>query len=106
MRQRLYTDVLKLCFAYSGYDAALYSAATNYYQQQQKTVNNVAMTVTPGFKKDGIAVAAFANKPGGMRGSFMRAGRGRGGAGLGQQQTHYCEVCKISCAGPQVGFFF
>ncbi len=66
------------------YDAAVYSAATNYYQQQQ------------------------ANKTGGNSWGF------KGKSQFAQNkvkkdkpppkapQIHYCEVCKISCAGPQV----
>lgn len=35
------------------------------------------------------------------RGGFGSYGMNRKKPGLGTQQTHYCEVCKISCAGPQ-----
>ncbi|XP_037080189.1 zinc finger RNA-binding protein-like [Pollicipes pollicipes] len=70
---------------YSGYDAALYNAATLYVQQQAHTAPKGAAT-------------------------WKAARPGVGGA-IGQkpklkqppkpQQLHYCDVCKISCAGPQ-----
>ena len=63
-----------------GYDAALYSAATTYYQQQQaaKTGNSWQ------YKKGGTQQKPKQKQP------------------PKQPQLHYCEVCKISCAGPQV----
>ncbi|XP_043190869.1 zinc finger RNA-binding protein-like isoform X2 [Amphibalanus amphitrite] len=70
---------------YSGYDAALYNAATLYVQQQAHTAPKGAGT--------------------------WKASRPGVGAAIGQkpklkqppkpQQLHYCDVCKISCAGPQ-----
>ncbi|XP_067666899.1 zinc finger RNA-binding protein-like isoform X3 [Haliotis asinina] len=62
-----------------GYDAALYTAATSYYQQQQavKTAGTWAV------KKPGVP---FKPRPKGPP---------------KQPQLHYCDVCKISCAGPQ-----
>ncbi|XP_058792021.1 zinc finger RNA-binding protein isoform X1 [Phymastichus coffea] len=81
--------------AYSGYDAALYSAATMYVAQQSANSNST----NP--------------KTGGWQG-YGRKGFGSGGGGGGggmkamrpkqppkPQQLHYCDVCKISCAGPQ-----
>lgn len=64
----------------AGYDAALYTAATSYYQQQQavKTAGTWAV------KKPGVP---FKPRPKGPP---------------KQPQLHYCDVCKISCAGPQV----
>ena len=53
-----------------GYDAALYSAATSYYQQQQAA-------------KVKVGVKTKTKMP------------------PKQPQLHYCDVCKISCAGPQ-----
>ena len=55
----------------AGYDAALYSAATSYYQQQQAA-------------KVKVGVKTKTKMP------------------PKQPQLHYCDVCKISCAGPQV----
>ena len=63
----------------SGYDAALYSAATTYYQQQQ-----AAKTGTTWQYKKGQQQKPKQKQP------------------PKQPQLHYCEVCKISCAGPQV----
>ncbi|XP_072031547.1 zinc finger RNA-binding protein-like isoform X4 [Amphiura filiformis] len=65
------------------YDQAVYSAATNYYQQQQasKTGGN-----SWGFK----GKAQFAQNKVKKDKPPPKA-----------PQIHYCEVCKISCAGPQ-----
>ncbi|XP_064608008.1 zinc finger RNA-binding protein-like isoform X2 [Liolophura sinensis] len=68
--------------SYSGYDAALYSAATNYYQQQQAAK---AAGGWSGFKKQNT-FGQNKQKPKGPP---------------KQPQLHYCDVCKISCAGPQ-----
>jgi hypothetical protein len=64
-----------------GYDAAVYSAASTYYQQQQaaKAIGTWAA------KKPGAQ--PFKPKPKGPPKT---------------PQLHYCDVCKISCAGPQV----
>ncbi|XP_043276841.1 zinc finger RNA-binding protein isoform X2 [Venturia canescens] len=77
---------------YSGYDAALYSAATMYVAQQSANSNSTNQ------------------KTGGWQG-YGRKGFGAGGGGGMKamrtkqppkpQQLHYCDVCKISCAGPQ-----
>lgn len=82
--------------SYSNYDAALYSAASMYVaQQQQPGGGNQA--------KSNGTTSGPGNWP------IYRKG---GPAGAGNktprpkqvprpQQLHYCEVCKISCAGPQ-----
>lgn len=64
----------------AGYDAAVYSAASSYYQQQQaaKAIGTWAV------KKTGPQT--FKPKPKGPP---------------KPPQLHYCDVCKISCAGPQ-----
>ncbi|XP_046473260.1 zinc finger RNA-binding protein isoform X2 [Neodiprion pinetum] len=76
---------------YSGYDAALYSAATMYVAQQSANSNTNNQ------------------KSGGWQG-YGRKGFGAGGGAMKSmrpkqtpkpQQLHYCDVCKISCAGPQ-----
>ncbi|XP_055871518.1 zinc finger RNA-binding protein-like isoform X5 [Biomphalaria glabrata] len=66
-----------------GYDAALYSAASNYYSQQQQ-----GKTGTPSWmvKKTPAGGNQFKPKPKGPPKA---------------PQLHYCDVCKISCAGPQ-----
>ena len=71
-----------------GYDAAVYNAASSYFQQQtqpsprQKWGNN----------KNNNSSNNQNNKPGQARQRNPPR----------QQQVHYCDVCKISCAGPQV----
>lgn len=69
---------------YAGYDAVVYSAASSYYQQQQaaKAIGTWAA------KKPGTQ--QFKAKPKGPPKT---------------PQLHYCDVCKISCAGPQVSIF-
>ncbi|XP_065169843.1 zinc finger RNA-binding protein isoform X2 [Atheta coriaria] len=69
---------------YSGYDAALYSAATMYVAQQS---TNQQKAGWQGYKKGGAAGGGAKNM--------------RSKAPPKPQQLHYCEVCKISCAGPQ-----
>ncbi|XP_033750021.1 zinc finger RNA-binding protein-like isoform X2 [Pecten maximus] len=64
-----------------GYDAALYSAATSYYQQQQAAKTP---TGTWQLKKQG-----------------QQVGKPKPKVPPKQPQLHYCDVCKISCAGPQ-----
>ncbi|XP_044263086.1 zinc finger RNA-binding protein isoform X1 [Tribolium madens] len=68
---------------YSGYDAALYSAATMYVAQQ----GGAAQQKTGGWQ---------GYKKGGLGAKNMRTK-----APPKPQQLHYCDVCKISCAGPQ-----
>lgn len=70
--------------AYSSYDNALYSA-TVYMAQQNNKTTNPNQQQQPGWPKKGNAFkqrqkVASANKV---------------------QQVHYCDVCRISCAGPQ-----
>jgi zinc finger RNA-binding protein len=69
-----------------GYDAAVYNAASSYFQQQtqprQKWGNN----------KNNSNNNNQSNK----------SNQPRQRNPPRQQQVHYCEVCKISCAGPQV----
>lgn len=79
---------------YSGYESALYSAATMYVAQQQnnKTTNAVGGQQGTGggwqgYKKGPLGIHPFKqnrNKPPPK-----------------PQPIHYCDVCKISCAGPQ-----
>ncbi|XP_063697221.1 zinc finger RNA-binding protein-like isoform X1 [Culicoides brevitarsis] len=76
---------------YSNYDAALYSAASLYAAQQQagaKPPNNGGNAARGGWKNFKPGVGAKAGK------FFPKAAPK-------PQQIHYCEVCKISCAGPQ-----
>lgn len=71
--------------AYSSYDNALYSATVYMAQQNNKTTNPNQQQQPGGWPKKGNAFkqrqkVASANKV---------------------QQVHYCDVCRISCAGPQ-----
>jgi len=66
----------------SSYDAALYSAATNYYSQQQHGKTGSASWML----KKANNGNQFKAKPKGPPKT---------------PQLHYCDVCKISCAGPQ-----
>ncbi|XP_035825593.1 zinc finger RNA-binding protein [Aplysia californica] len=66
----------------SSYDAALYSAATSYYSQQQQGKTGASSWM---LKKAGTG-NQFKPKPKGPPKA---------------PQLHYCDVCKISCAGPQ-----
>ncbi|KAK9874750.1 hypothetical protein WA026_005561 [Henosepilachna vigintioctopunctata] len=70
---------------YSGYDAALYSAATMYVAQQTGAANQQKAVGWQGYKKGGV---------GGIKNLRTKAPPK-------PQQLHYCDVCKISCAGPQ-----
>ncbi|KFQ13437.1 Zinc finger RNA-binding protein, partial [Leptosomus discolor] len=72
--------------SYSGYEAAVYSAASSYYQQQQQQQKQAAAawTGTTFTKK-----APFQNKQ--LKPKQPPK----------PPQIHYCDVCKISCAGPQ-----
>ncbi|XP_077989611.1 zinc finger RNA-binding protein-like isoform X2 [Glandiceps talaboti] len=67
---------------YSGYDAAIYSAATTYYQQQQAQKQGI----TWGFNK---------------KTQYNQNQKKKEKAPPKQPQIHYCDICKISCAGPQ-----
>ncbi|XP_022919912.1 zinc finger RNA-binding protein isoform X2 [Onthophagus taurus] len=69
---------------YSGYDAALYSAATMYVAQQSSGANQQKAAGWQGYKKGGGGAKNMRTK-----------------APPKPQQLHYCDVCKISCAGPQ-----
>ncbi|KAI5643942.1 zinc finger RNA-binding protein [Phthorimaea operculella] len=70
----------------TAYDTALYNAATMYVAQQNKTGGG-----------------------GGGWKNYNKSGVGAGGGGQQRrpkpppkaQQLHYCDVCRISCAGPQ-----
>ena len=66
---------------FSGYDAAVYSAAASYYHQQQSAKS----------------VGTWSAKKAGTQ-QFKVKLKGPSKA----PQLHYCDVCKISCAGPQV----
>ncbi|XP_050161877.1 zinc finger RNA-binding protein-like, partial [Myiozetetes cayanensis] len=77
--------------SYSGYEAAVYSAASSYYQQQQKQA---------------VAAAAAAATAAWTGTTFTKKAPFQNKQLKPKQppkppQIHYCDVCKISCAGPQ-----
>lgn len=63
---------------YSGYDAALYSAATMYVAQQSSGANQKQVGGWQGYKKSGGGAKNMRPK-----------------APPKPQQLHYCDVCKI-----------
>ena len=63
---------------YSGYDAALYSAATMYVAQQTSGATQQKAGGWQGYKKGGAGAKNMRNK-----------------APPKPQQLHYCDVCKI-----------
>ncbi|XP_030623704.1 zinc finger RNA-binding protein [Chanos chanos] len=78
--------------SYSGYEAAVYSAASSYYQQQQQQQKQ--------------AVAAAAATAAWTGSTFTKKTPFQNKQLKPKQppkppQIHYCDVCKISCAGPQ-----
>jgi len=83
------------------YVIALYSAATSYYNQKQTAVSHGA----PAWQKKDSTTSFGNRKSGGGRGGFSNnfsGGYRKKAPNLTPVQSMYCEVCKISCAGPQV----
>ncbi|XP_060523725.1 zinc finger RNA-binding protein isoform X2 [Cylas formicarius] len=78
------------------YDAALYSAATMYVAQQQQQQTAAVAAAAAAQQKPGGGGGWQGYKKGGLGAKNMRAK-----APPKPQQLHYCDVCKISCAGPQ-----
>ncbi|XP_008938420.1 PREDICTED: LOW QUALITY PROTEIN: zinc finger RNA-binding protein-like, partial [Merops nubicus] len=85
--------------SYSGYEAAVYSAASSYYQQQQQQQQQACQAV--------VAAAAAAAATAAWTGTtFTKKAPFQNKQVKPKQppklpQIHYCDVCKISCAGPQ-----
>lgn len=71
--------------AYSSYDNALYSAATVYMAQQNSKTVNPNQQQPPAWQKKGN--------------TFKQRQKPQSQNKV--QQVHYCDVCRISCAGPQ-----
>ncbi|XP_045081539.1 LOW QUALITY PROTEIN: zinc finger RNA-binding protein [Coregonus clupeaformis] len=71
--------------SYSGYEAAVYSAASTYYQQQQQQQKQAV----------GWTGSTFTKKP------PFQSKQLKPKQAPKPPQIHYCDVCKISCAGPQ-----
>ncbi|XP_039660350.1 zinc finger RNA-binding protein isoform X2 [Perca fluviatilis] len=78
--------------SYSGYEAAVYSAASNYYQQQQQQQKQAVAAVA--------ATAAWTGNTFTKKPPFQNK-QLRPKQPPKPPQIHYCDVCKISCAGPQ-----
>ncbi|XP_057688428.1 zinc finger RNA-binding protein isoform X2 [Corythoichthys intestinalis] len=78
--------------SYSGYEAAVYSAASSYYQQQQQHQKQAAAAAAASAAWTG---STFTKKP-----PFQNK-QLRPKQPPKPPQIHYCDVCKISCAGPQ-----
>ncbi|XP_070819665.1 zinc finger RNA-binding protein [Chaetodon trifascialis] len=78
--------------SYSGYEAAVYSAASSYYQQQQQQQKQAVAAVAATAAWTGNT---FTKKP------PFQSKQLRPKQPPKPPQIHYCDVCKISCAGPQ-----
>uniref|UniRef100_A0A4W3GLB7 Zinc finger RNA-binding protein n=1 Tax=Callorhinchus milii TaxID=7868 RepID=A0A4W3GLB7_CALMI len=79
---------------YSGYEAAVYSAATSYYQQQPKPPATTWTSAGTGTNSN-TGNTGFVKKP------AFQSKQQKPKPPPKQPQLHYCDVCKISCAGPQ-----
>ncbi|XP_042261529.1 zinc finger RNA-binding protein isoform X1 [Thunnus maccoyii] len=79
--------------SYSGYEAAVYSAASSYYQQQQQQHQKQAVAAV-------AATAAWTGNTFTKKPPFQSK-QLRPKQPPKPPQIHYCDVCKISCAGPQ-----
>ncbi|XP_055514255.1 zinc finger RNA-binding protein-like isoform X4 [Leucoraja erinacea] len=80
--------------SYSGYEAAVYPAVTSYYQQPQKPPATIWTTTGTGTTSANTG-STFIKKP-----AFQNKQQ-KPKPPPKQPQLHYCDVCKISCAGPQ-----
>ncbi|XP_032372805.1 zinc finger RNA-binding protein isoform X2 [Etheostoma spectabile] len=81
--------------SYSGYEAAVYSAASNYYHQQQQQQQQQKQAVAAVAATAAWTGNTFTKKP-----PFQNK-QLRPKQPPKPPQIHYCDVCKISCAGPQ-----
>lgn len=82
---------------YSGYDAALYSATTMYVAQQQQNTKASNVQQTGG----GGGSGGWQGYKKNLSGGGMPPYKPRTKPPPKPQPIHYCDVCKISCAGPQ-----
>ncbi|KAJ1522250.1 hypothetical protein ONE63_002555 [Megalurothrips usitatus] len=107
--------------AYSNYDAAVYNAATLYAAQQSTNTSGTTAGAVGSLPGTSVNQAGGAGNKLQTTGTSNAGGntttwqnnyrKGPVGGGLKrsfnpkqppkQQQVHYCDVCKISCAGPQ-----
>uniref|UniRef100_H0UUW7 Zinc finger RNA-binding protein n=1 Tax=Cavia porcellus TaxID=10141 RepID=H0UUW7_CAVPO len=81
--------------SYSGYEAAVYSAASSYYQQQQQQQKQAAAAAAAA-----AATAAWTGTTFTKKAPFQNK-QLKPKQPPKPPQIHYCDVCKISCAGPQ-----
>ncbi|KAE8636572.1 hypothetical protein XENTR_v10003043 [Xenopus tropicalis] len=81
--------------AYSGYEAAVYSAASSYYQQQQQQQQKQAAAAAAAAATAAWTGTNFTKKPQFQNKQLKPKQPPK------PPQIHYCDVCKISCAGPQ-----
>eukprot|EP00063_Salmo_salar_P053366 XP_014028201.1 PREDICTED: zinc finger RNA-binding protein-like isoform X4 [Salmo salar] len=79
--------------SYSGYEAAVYSAASTYYQQQQQQQQKQAVAAVAA--SAAWTASSFTKKP------PFQSKQLKPKQPPKPPQIHYCDVCKISCAGPQ-----
>ncbi|XP_011350172.2 zinc finger RNA-binding protein isoform X2 [Ooceraea biroi] len=87
--------------------AKTYQASSTAYQQSNPTQS---ATYSSGYTAPATPAAAPSTATNSWQGCYGRKGFGAGGGGMKTmrpkqppkpQQLHYCDVCKISCAGPQ-----
>ncbi|EMP26715.1 Zinc finger RNA-binding protein [Chelonia mydas] len=81
--------------SYSGYEAAVYSAASSYYQQKQQQQKQAAAAAAAA-----AATAAWTGTTFTKKAPFQNK-QLKPKQPPKPPQIHYCDVCKISCAGPQ-----
>ncbi|XP_027293245.1 zinc finger RNA-binding protein isoform X2 [Cricetulus griseus] len=82
--------------SYSGYEAAVYSAASSYYQQQQQQQKQAAAAAAAAAATAAWTGTTFTKKTPFQNKQLKPKQPPK------PPQIHYCDVCKISCAGPQV----
>uniref|UniRef100_A0AAZ3R5P8 Zinc finger RNA-binding protein n=1 Tax=Oncorhynchus tshawytscha TaxID=74940 RepID=A0AAZ3R5P8_ONCTS len=96
--------------SYSGYEAAVYSAASTYYQQQQQkqavaaVAASAAWTGSSFTKKPPFQVIflfVFSYYSNSLFTPPFQSKQLKPKQPPKPPQIHYCDVCKISCAGPQ-----
>uniref|UniRef100_H3AX55 Zinc finger RNA-binding protein n=1 Tax=Latimeria chalumnae TaxID=7897 RepID=H3AX55_LATCH len=97
--------------SYSSYDAAVYSAASTYYQQKQTSSswssNGNSTNTTGGGGGGGSSGVGVGSIGGGNNSNYIikkpiyqnKLQKPKGPPK--PPQLHYCDICKISCAGPQ-----
>lgn len=94
--------------SYTGYDAAVYAAATNYLQSKSRGGNMDHWTKSSAQNKPysssstaSAGLSGYSSKTQQKKSSFSKfGGYGSQQEKLQAMQEHYCEVCKISCLGP------